>query len=300
MKRAYEIDAEGLRGEMRANEPMSRHTSWRTGGCAKWHYTPCDKDDLREFLQRVPNDVDIIWCGLGSNMLVRDGGFDGVVISTHKGLKRLQKTQEHRIFAEAGVPNPKLARSSAKNSLCGGEFLIGIPGTVGGALAMNAGCFGSETYEIVRYAEVINRCGELQLRNADQITWGYRFTRMNPGEWFTGAEFQFTPCRSEVGQAKIREFLKKRAKTQPVQTANAGSVFQNPAGDFAARLIDAAGLKNFSIGGARVSPKHANFIENQGDATSLQIEEVIQYIKKTVKKIHGVELTLEIKIVGER
>lgn len=300
MKKAFELDLDGLRGELLANESMSRHTSWRTGGRARWHYTPYDKEDLRKFLQRVPNGTDIVWCGLGSNMLVRDRGFDGVVISTLKGLNRLHKTQDHRIFAEAGVPNPKLARSSVKISLCGGEFLIGIPGTVGGALAMNAGCFGSETYEIVRYAEVINRYGDLERRNASQITWGYRFTNMNPGEWFTGAEFQFTPCRSESGQAKIREFLKRRADTQPVQTANAGSVFRNPKGDFAARLIDTAGLKNFSIGGARISPKHANFIENRGDATAAQIEEVIQYTQKKVKKTHGIDLTLEVKIVGKR
>ena len=300
MNTTSRISTVGLRGQLRLNEPMSRHTSWRAGGLAKWYYIPRDKDDLRTFLQRVPAEMNILWCGLGSNMLVRDRGFNGVVISTLKGLNRLHKTEKNGFYAEAGVPNPKLARSSMKNSLCGGEFLIGIPGTVGGALAMNAGCFGTETWQIVRYADIINRCGELVRKAVNQIHWGYRFTKMKPDEWFTGAEFKFSPCQSEKGHAKIREFLRRRASSQPIQTANAGSVFRNPKGDYAARLIDTAGLKNFSIGRARISPTHANFIENRGSATATEIEELIEYVQHSVKKIHAVDLSLEVKIVGEK
>lgn len=290
----------GLSGDLRKDEPMSSHTSWRTGGRASWFYTPRDIADLGTFLQRVPTEIEVTWCGLGSNLLVRDGGFDGVVISTHKGLKDLWQAEDRGVYAQAGVPGAKLAKFAAKRALGGTEFMIGIPGTVGGALAMNAGCFGSETWEFVRYADTINRRGEVQRRRADQIRWGYRSVEMDSAEWFTGAEFELISCQPDEGRAKIRHYLRRRASQQPVQTANAGSVFRNPQNKFAAQLLDSVGLKGFTIGNARVSPVHANFIENTGDASAEDIESLITHMIERVNQVHGIELELEVRIIGKR
>ena len=288
----------GLKGELRRNEPMNRHTSWRTGGPAKWFYTPYDANDLGEFIRRVPNSVSIAWCGLGSNILVRDGGYPGVVISTLKGLNRIYKVGESGVYAEAGVPGAKVAKFAVKNALGGAEFLVGIPGTVGGALAMNAGCFGLETWEIVRFAETMNRTGAKDRKDASRIRRGYRYVEIAVDEWFIAAEFKLVPRSMENGRKNIRELLKRRTETQPIQTANAGSVFRNPPKDYAARLLETAGLKGFEIGKARISLKHANFIENQGNATALEIEELISHAMKRVQAVHGVSLEPEVKIIG--
>ena len=293
-----DIPMHGLIGELRQNEPMSRHTSWRAGGRASVFYTPKGKDDLGEFLRRVPDDAEIAWCGLGSNMLVRDGGFPGIVISTLKGLNKLHKAGDTEVYGEAGVPGAKLAKFSVKHSLCDAEFMAGIPGTVGGALAMNAGCFGSETWEIVGQVDTINRRGKQKRKNCDEFDWGYRFVEKDCEEWFTGAQFNLTPCDSSRGKENIRRLLKTRSETQPIQTANAGSVFRNPIGDFAARLIETAGLKNFQIGQAGISGVHANFIENKGKATAADIENLIGHVVEEVEKVHGIRLELEVKIIG--
>lgn len=294
------ISANGLNGELRYREPMAGHTSWRVGGPANWFYTPRGVDDLGEFLAGLPSETEVAWCGLGSNLLVRDGGFEGVIISTLKGLRDLWQTNDRGIYAEAGVPGAKLAKFAVNKSLGGAEFMIGIPGTIGGALAMNAGCFGSETWEIVSHADTINRMGQRARRNAGQVQWGYRSVDIDSAEWFTGAEFELTPGQVETGKQKIRDYLKKRADTQPVQTANAGSVFRNPPRDFAARLLDTAGLKGYTIGAARVSPVHANFIENTGAATANDIESLINHMIERVDAVHSVRLELEIRIIGKR
>ena len=298
MNQIEELDMSGLTGELRINEPMSRHTSWRTGGLAAWFYTPNGLDDLEKFLKQLPKNISITWCGLGSNTLFRDGGFPGVVISTLKGLNRIERKSDHEIFAEAGVPSAKLAKFSAKNALCGAEFLVGIPGTVGGALAMNAGCFGGETWDVVKSVDLMDRKGNRFSKDASRVVRSYRFTEIKPGEWFVGAVFRLKQCSAEMGLKKIKTLLNKRMATQPIQTANAGSVFRNPHGDYAARLMDSAGLKNTSIGGARFSPVHANFIENQGKATALDIERLIEHAMDRVWTIHGIKLEPEVKIIG--
>ncbi len=291
----------GLQGELRKDEPMSRHTSWRAGGVANWFYSPRSRGDLGLFLKRLPREADVIWCGLGSNMLVRDGGYLGVVICTHKGLNQLRTSGNNGVYADAGVPCAKLARYAVNNMLCGIEFMVGIPGTVGGALAMNAGCFGSETWEVVRYAKTIDRNGEEGTKPQTAVSWGYRSVAHGDNEWFTGAEFSLKPCTgNENGLLKIKRLLKKRASTQPIQTANAGSVFRNPKGDYAARLLETAGLKGFALGGARFSPMHANFIENQSGASARDIENLIDYAVEQVERIHGIKLELEVRIIGEK
>ncbi|MDE0309298.1 MAG: UDP-N-acetylmuramate dehydrogenase [Acidiferrobacterales bacterium] len=293
-----DIPMHGLKGQLRQDEPMSRHTSWRAGGCASMFYTPKGKDDLGEFLSRVPDDADIAWCGLGSNMLVRDGGFPGVMISTLKGLSTLHKAGETQVYAEAGVPGAKLAKYSVGNSLCDAEFMVGIPGTVGGALAMNAGCFGAETWDIVGHVDTINRSGEQKTKDRDEFDWGYRYVGKDSDEWFTGAQFRLTLCDGNLGKENIRRLLKTRSQTQPIQTANAGSVFRNPPGDYAARLIETAGLKNFQIGQAGISAVHANFIENKGEATASDIENLIDHAVEEVERVHGVRLEPEVRIIG--
>jgi len=297
----------GLRGELRRNEPMSKHTSWRVGGPAARFYIPADIADLSQFLQGLAADEPVHFIGLGSNLLVRDGGVRGTVVLLHGALNQI--TLSHRkagaaagIYAEAGVASPKVARFAALNGFEGAEFLAGIPGTVGGALAMNAGCYGAETWQYVTEVLTIDCFGELRRRTPQDFDIGYRHVALKAGigrEWFVAAWFAFRPGNGEVSRKKIKGLLEKRVASQPIGTPNAGSVFRNPPGDHAARLIEACGLKGTTIGGAMVSPKHANFIVNAGGATAADIEALIAKVRQTVKEQHGVELVTEVRVIGE-
>ncbi len=296
--------SEGLRGELRSSEPMSRHVTWRAGGVAARAYFPADLDDLEAFLGDLRHDEPILMVGLGSNLLVRDGGFDGTVIFTHGALKtlRLESSPDSSlIYAEAGVASPKLARFAATHGLVGAEFLAGIPGCVGGALAMNAGCHGSETWNHVERVLMLNRRGERIERRPEEFEIGYRHAeaRVANAEVFVAAWLRFSAGDGHASRARIRELLVKRAATQPLQLPNAGSVFRNPPGDHAARLIEAAGLKGANEGAARVSEKHANFIVNpEGKAKASEIERLMARMQSTVLEKFGVELIREVRIVG--
>ncbi|HUH00210.1 MAG TPA: UDP-N-acetylmuramate dehydrogenase [Gammaproteobacteria bacterium] len=286
------------RGELKRDEPMARHTSWRAGGPADTWYRPADLDDLAGFLADLPPTVPVTWVGLGSNLLVRDGGLRGVVIATHGVLARMDRSGERGILAETGVPCAKIARSCARWGLGAGEFFAGIPGTLGGALAMNAGAFGGETWSYVRSVETLDRAGVRRRRARAEYRVGYRSVDGPPGEWFIAAELEF-PAGRPTTQASIRELLVKRNATQPIGLPSCGSVFTNPPGDHAARLIEAAGLKGFRIGAAEVSPKHANFVINTGGATAADIEALIGHVAAEVARVHGVRLEAEVRIVGE-
>jgi UDP-N-acetylmuramate dehydrogenase len=286
------------RGELRRDEPMARHTSWRVGGPADTWYRPADLDDLAGFLAWLPPEVPVHWVGLGSNLLVRDGGIRGVVIGTHGVLSGMTRHGERGIAAEAGVPCAKIARSCARWGLGAGEFFAGIPGTLGGALAMNAGAFGGETWDYVRAVETLDRAGVRRRRAREEYRVGYRSVAGPAGEWFIAAELEF-PAGRPTTQASIRELLVKRKATQPIGEPSCGSVFTNPPGDFAARLIETAGLKGFRLGGAQVSPKHANFIINTGDATAADIEALMTHVAAEVERTHGVRLETEVRILGE-
>jgi len=291
---------EGIRGGLRENESMARHTSWRVGGPADLYFVPEDVADLALFLQQLPDAVEIVWTGLGSNLLVRDGGIRGVVIATQKGLKQLQLIDRHTVQAEVGVTGAKVARFSVSHNLTGAEFMAGIPGTVGGALAMNAGAWGSETWSIVADVDVIDRSGEIRTRSSRDFKIAYREVHARADdESFLVARFRLSSDTEQRGAERIKQLLDERSASQPVQSANAGSVFRNPDGDFAARLIEASGLKDERIGGARVSEKHANFIINDGDATAADIESLILLIRDTVKDQHGVDLIHEVRVIGE-
>ncbi|TAK72473.1 MAG: UDP-N-acetylmuramate dehydrogenase [Gammaproteobacteria bacterium] len=288
---------DGIRGSLLKNESLTRYTSWRTGGVADYVYIPADLDDLSHFLQHLPTDMPLTWLGLGSNTLVRDAGVEGVVIITQGALNQLS-ANDSTIRAEAGVASAQLARYTARMGSTGLEFLAGIPGTVGGALAMNAGCFGGETWRFIQSVETINRYGEIKRRSLADFEISYRHVKRPENEWFVAGHFTMIPGDKEKSLNDIRDLLEKRSNTQPTGTANCGSVFRNPTGDYAGRLIEACGLKGKQIGGARVSEKHANFIINENNATSLDIENLITAVRATVLDKTGVRLIPEVCIIG--
>jgi UDP-N-acetylmuramate dehydrogenase len=338
----------GLRGQWRFDEPMSRHTSWRTGGAAERFYIPADLADLCNLLRTMPCDEPVYFVGLGSNLLVRDGGLAGTVVLTHGTLQAFTLgPADHGgawIDAQAGVAAPKVARAAARAGLEGAQFLAGVPGTVGGALAMNAGCYGGETWRFVTRLTTVDRAGHLHVRGPQEYQVGYREVALRDAggcmqgedremkggrqkgdaergsrtsiagglshpspcmpapaqEWFVGVRFRFPRGDAAYAQATIRELLTRRIETQPLAQPSAGSVFRNPQGDHAARLIEACGLKGHTLQGAQVSRKHANFIVNLGQATASAIEALIEKVRDEVARRTGVQLVLEARIVGTK
>lgn len=290
----------GWSGTLRYGEPMADYTSWRVGGVADRLYRPADADDLIAFLHDLPADEPLFWVGLGSNLLVREGGLRGTVICTKGRLKRLERLDRHRFLVESGVPSAQVARFCAESGCVGAEFLAGIPGTLGGALAMNAGAFGGETWDVISRVRTVDRHGRARWRDRSEFTAGYRRVEgLRTDEWFLGAELLLTPGDGEQAKRRIRALLTRRAESQPTQQPSCGSTFRNPPGDHAGRLIEAAGLKGYRIGGAEVSTKHANFIVNTGRATARDIERLIGHVQAEVERSFGVRLQPEVRIVGE-
>jgi len=296
-----------LRGQWAEHVSMARHVSWRAGGEVRRAYTPADLDDLAAMLAQLPSDEPILFAGLGSNLLVRDGGFNGTVVFLHAALNTLRVETlpgvGDVIYAEAGVASPKVARFAA-NQGCNAAFMAGIPGTVGGALAMNAGCYGAETWPYVVQVCTIDRQGRRHIRTADDFDIGYRHVAARDasaqGEVFAAGWFRFPQQDTAVARETIRSLLEKRVASQPLRWPNAGSVFRNPPGDFAARLIEIIGLKGCRIGGAEVSARHANFIINHdGSATARDIESLITTVQQRVAAETGVQLIREVRIVGD-
>ncbi len=320
MTEAQHFTADGLRGTLQQNVSMRRHTSWRAGGCVERMYQPADLADLQLFLRSLPAHEPVLAVGLGSNLLVRDGGLRGTVLLMHAALKDLRIEADGSIYAQAGVAAAKLARFAANNNLRGAEFFAGIPGTVGGMLTMNAGCYGSETWSFVERVQVMTRSGELLERTARDYDIAYRsvvkretgngkrekhdsfhlspFT-FHQDEFFVGAWFRLQAGDGEASRQDIKALLSKRIASQPLNLPNAGSVFRNPTGDYAARLIESCGLKGKQIGGARVSEKHANFIVNMGEATATDIESLIDAVQAQVLAATGIKLQCEVRIVGD-
>jgi UDP-N-acetylmuramate dehydrogenase len=302
-KKKPSVDASGLPADfalrVRRNEPMSKHTSFHVGGPADLYFEPRDRNDLAGFLRALPADMPVYWIGLGSNLLVRDGGVRGAVIALHGSLSRLDRISQDTVYCEAGVPAARLAKQCIKWGLHDAAWFAGIPGTLGGALAMNAGAFGGETWRHVRDVEMIGRDGVVSTHGPDEFKVSYRHVEApQPGRWFVAARLRFDK-RGEADDKAMRELLQRRKDTQPIGSWNCGSVFTNPAGDHAARLIEATGLKGSRIGGATVSTKHANFIINEGQATAADIEALILQVQRRVHEQQGVMLTTEVRIIGE-
>lgn len=277
---------------------LARFTSWGIGGDADYFYWPKDLKDLQQFLQTKP-PAPITFLGLGSNTLVSDFGVAGTVIITQGALKEMSLLDEYTVRAEAGISCAQVARFAAKHNLVNGEFLAGIPGTVGGALYMNAGAFGGETWEYVAGVETLNAQGELAVRKHNEFNTGYRFCKgLAAQEWFVAGYFRFVKGDGKLGLEKIKSLLERRAETQPTGEPSCGSVFRNPENNFAAKLIQAAGLKGFTIGGAQISDKHANFIINLGTAKAEDILALVAHIQKEVKAKANIDLIPEMKFIG--
>ena len=296
-------------GRLEYNYPLKKFTTWYVGGCADLVFWPKDIDDLVSFLSQVYidnnlNTLDITWLGLGSNVLIRDKGIRGIVIITANALKNLQFLDNNEVLVGAVMPCPIFAKNCNKRRLTRAEFFAGIPGTIGGALAMNAGAFGGETWSIVKEVQMINRAGVVTTRSPTDFNISYRkvtkkFTKPEELEWFISGIFKLSEDLDNTGTEKITQLLKLRSERQPIGTHSGGSVFKNPPDNFAAQLIDSSNLKGFTIGGAQVSTKHANFIINDKSASASDIEKLILYIKQVVQQKFGVELVPEVHILGE-
>lgn len=291
--------AEKFLTRVRRDEPMSRHTSWHAGGAAEIYFTPRDRADLREFLGTVPADMPIHFVGLGSNLLVRDGGIRGVVVATHDALLRLERLDANTVYSEAGVPCARIARQCIQWELGGAEFFAGIPGTLGGALAMNAGAFGGETWNCVVSVETLDRHGQQHTRVPGEYSVSYRHVGSSrTEEWFAAARMSFALAPG-IDDSAVRELLARRRQSQPIGEWSCGSVFKNPPGDHAARLIETTGLKGLRVGDASVSLKHANFIINHGTATAADLEQLVLQVQAQVRATHGIALQPEVRILGE-
>ena len=298
MKLSFAAD---FNGRVRYDEPMSAHTSWHAGGPADVLFSPRDVEDLSAFLRALPPQIPVYWVGLGSNLLVRDGGIRGVVIATPGAFTRIERRSQTRVYCEASVPCARIARLCVKWGLGQGEFFSGIPGTLGGALAMNAGAFGDETWRHVLSVESIDRRCQRRVRAAQEFRASYRHIDWPAGaaeEWFLSAELMFEP-HADNAPHTVQSLLQRRRDTQPLGQWSCGSVFKNPPGDHAARLIEAAGLKGYRIGDAAVSDKHANFIVNLGQARAGELEALIRHVQLTVQRASGVLLEPEVRIIGE-
>jgi UDP-N-acetylmuramate dehydrogenase len=280
-------------------ESLNKYNSWRVGGFADVLFIPRNLEDLKNFLKKETYVKPLTFIGLGSNILVRDGGIRGTVVVMHAALNEIQITDEG-VYAEAGNTCARIAKHLAKEHFVGEEFFAGIPGTVGGALAMNSGCYGSETWNYVTKVNMIDETGNLVTRSKDTFGISYReVIKPNLNEWFVGAWFNFKKDMDADPESKIKEYLNHRKNTQPLNWPTAGSTFRNPKDTFAAKLIEECGLKGFRVGNAEVSDKHANFIVNLGNASAKDIESIIDHVESEVLNKKGVKLEREVKILGD-
>ena len=293
------FDSEALRGALRRQEPMARHSSWKAGGPADYYYKPADGADLSEFIRRAPSAMPLTWVGHGSNLLVRDGGLRGAVITVAGALTECARPEANTLKVGAGLACPRVARFAAEQGLAGLEFLAGIPGTVGGALAMNAGAYCGEIWDFVTEVETIDRRGERRARARRDFSVAYRRSGVPSGQWFVAATFKLQTASRAAVEAMIAKLMRRRDATQPWRARSCGSVFKNPPGDHAARLIEDCGLKGRAIGDAQVSEQHANFILNNAHATAREIEQLIELVRAAVMARHGVWLEPEVRIIGD-
>jgi UDP-N-acetylmuramate dehydrogenase len=286
-----------IKGRYRENVILANNTWFRVGGVADVVFNPANLSDLTFFITHCPKDIPITILGAMSNVLVRDGGIEGVTIRLTKGFNtvRIEKTD---LYAAAGVLDQVVAQTAARHSIGGLEFLSGIPGSIGGALRMNAGAYGTEMKDVLIYADVLSPDGQCHRLNASQMGFSYRHCRI-PEDWiFTGAMLRGYPESPSVVQARMDEIKQKRQDSQPTRGQTGGSTFANPPGQKAWQLIDAAGCAKDTCGGALISPKHCNFLMNNGKASASDIETLGESIRQKVKDHSGVDLEWEIRRLG--
>ena len=294
------MDFKHCHGQLIYKHSLARYTSWRVGGCAERFYRPVDLGDLASFLAQLPSEEPITWLGLGSNVLIRDSGISGTVVLTLNALKQIDSLGGEVVRVEAGVPCAKLAKCCVQSGFEDGAFFAGIPGTVGGALAMNAGAFGGETWRQVVAVEMMTRQGAIITRYPEDFNVQYRQVDGFQDQYFVAGHFRFRSGDAKKAKKNISALLKKRNEAQPIGQYSCGSVFRNPPDNYAARLIESAGLKGARVGGAEVSEKHSNFILNKGEATAADIEQLMNYVAEQVNKVNGVELVREVHIIGRQ
>ncbi len=288
-----------VRGKLVPNQPLSEITWFRVGGPAQLFFQPADEEDLAFFLKHLPAKIRVTVIGLGSNLLIRDGGLDGVVIRlSAKGFGNIEVLEGHRLRVGTALPDVKVATAAAEAGIDGLTFYRGIPGGIGGALYMNAGCYGTETRERMVELRAVTREGEIvTLTNADM---GYRYRKSNGprGAVFTSAVYEGFPGNPEEILARMREITEKRESSQPTKAKTGGSTFKNPEGHSSWKLIDEAGCRGLMVGGAQVSEMHCNFLLNLGEASALEIETLGETVRNRVRARHGIDLKWEIRRMG--
>jgi UDP-N-acetylmuramate dehydrogenase len=287
-----------LRGRLKPNALLSEITWFRVGGPAQLLFRPADEEDLAYFLSRCPDPLPVTIIGLGSNLLVRDGGIEGVVIRFGRGFSQVVIEDGHRVRAGAAVPDVKVARAAADAGIAGLSFYRGIPGCVGGALRMNAGAHGVETKDVLLEASAVSRSGERLVLPVARMNYTYRHCGAPADLIFTEALFRGRPGEKADIQAEMAEIADYREQAQPVKARTGGSTFKNPPGNSAWKLIDAAGCRGLAIGGAKVSEKHCNFLINEGDATGADLEALGEEVRRRVHETSGIELEWEIRRLG--
>ena len=299
------IDGEALlkrlpmvRGRLEANALLADLTWFRVGGPAEVLFTPADEADLAAFLKAAPRDIPVTVIGVGSNLLVRDGGVPGVVIRMGRGLAEVSLEDGHRIRAGVAALDVRVARFAHEHGIDALTFLRGIPGTIGGALRMNAGAYGGETRDILVEARAVDRSGNIHVLSNAEMKFSYRHSGAPEDLIFTAALLQGRAGNRDEIAAAMDKITESREATQPVKTRTGGSTFKNPPGHKSWQLIDKAGLRGFAIGPASVSELHCNFLINEGGATAAQIEELGETVKARVKQSSGIELDWEIKRIG--
>jgi len=280
------------------NELLSKHTAWKVGGPADIFFTPQNRDDLSNFL-KSNHGKQITWLGNGTNVLVRDGGIRGAVISTKKSIDKINMETKNSCRVEAGASCMDLALFAEKNQLGPAAFFSGIPGSIGGALTMNAGSFGMETWDLVKEVEVINEKGDISFLEKESFDIAYRTVTFPFRLWFLSCSMSLS-SDEQTTKDNLIELRNQRIRTQPLSEDTCGSVFKNPPGNYAGALIEGSGLKGFKIGSASISEKHANFIVNEGGATAGDIENLINHTRQVVKKNYDIDLQPEVRIMGEK
>ncbi|MBX7527440.1 UDP-N-acetylmuramate dehydrogenase [Qipengyuania sp. 1NDH10] len=292
------IDTDGLRGKLTPDAPLAKLVWFKSGGNADWLFEPEDLEDLTEFLRRLDGDLPVMALGLGSNMIVRDGGVPGVVVKLGKPFAQVETHDDHTVTCGGGAHGILVASNARDAGIAGLEFMRGIPGTVGGFVRMNGGAYGREVSDVLLDCDVVMPDGQLITLPAADLQYSYRHSALPEGAVVVSARFQGTPGDPEEIGAEMDRIAEARENSQPLRTKTGGSTFKNPPGKKAWELVDAAGCRGLKLGGAQVSEKHTNFLINTGDATSADIEGLGEEVKRRVYENSGVELEWEIQRVG--